>query len=74
LSTLSLSLSHTHTHTAILHCPCSCAHPSHANPFVCHDVHVRAHMSADRRCVTAQLNALGVFVGVNGDAKERSLR
>lgn len=41
-------------------------------------LHTCAHMSALHadsisRREMAQINALGVFVGVNGDAKERSL-
>jgi len=66
----SLSLTHTHTlqsYTAHVHVHILLMH-IHLFVMMC------VHMSADRRCVTAQLNALGVFVGVNGDAKERSLR
>lgn len=77
-----LALTHTHTlqsYTAHVHVhfsytsiclPCACV-------FACTmHLHTCAHMSAlhaDRRCETAQLKALGVFVGVNGDAKEHSL-
>lgn len=69
--TLQSYTAHVHVHILLIHvhlftmCVCVCMH-----------LHTCAHMSAlhaDRRCETAQLKALGVFVGVNGDAKERSL-